>query len=47
MNRQQRRMERRQQELERALDSFNDDMRQFMPDEYFKKKVAAVEKNSV
>ena len=44
MNRKQRRMEQRQRELEQALDSFNEDMRQFMPDEYFKKKCDAIDK---
>lgn len=44
MNRRERRMQERQQALERGAASFREDQRQFMPEEYFKEKVAKMDR---
>lgn len=44
MNRQQRRAEQRRLEKEQAQAILHDDMRQFMPEEYFRKKAASMDK---
>lgn len=44
MGRRERRMQERQQALERGAASLRDDQRQFMPEEYFREKVAKMDR---